>query len=553
MPPEPSASIPPSSRNLWLLLLAFALIWFSNLDYRHLVKPDEGRYAEIPREMVATGDWTTPRLNNIKYFEKPALQYWATATAYTLFGEHEWTARLWSGLTGFAGVLFAFFAGRRLFGADAGLNAALVLGSSLLYLGIGHINTLDMGVTFFMTLGLFGFLLAQHDAASPRENRVWMHVTWAALACSVLSKGLIGLALPGAVMVLYTLIQRDWGLWKRLHLLSGLALFLLITVPWFVAVSIANPEFFHFFFIHEHFERFLTKAHGRFHPWHYFVPILLLGILPWLVLMFESLFKAWKRENTQHFQVRRFLMIWAVFIYFFFSISSSKLPSYILPIFPALALLIGDLLAKLEPRQIFWRIFPIVVLAAAGLILSPFSILFASDTVPLALYEKYRLWIVSAAAVWLVGTALALYRTRRGQLRSAMILFAFTALVAFQLILSGHESLAPSNSSNYLAERIKPHLKPGVPFYSVNMYDQTLPFYLKRTFTLVAYQDELAFGLQQEPEKWISDIPAFGHKWRKEPYALAIMPPETFELLRSQGLPMQEIARDTRRVVVRTP
>lgn len=553
MPSEPSASTSPSPQSLWLLLLAFALIWFSNLDYRHLVKPDEGRYAEIPREMVATGDWTTPRLNNIKYFEKPALQYWATATAYTLFGEHEWTARLWSGLTGFAGVLFAFFAGRRLFGTDAGLNAALVLGSSLLYLGIGHINTLDMGVTFFMTLGMFGFLLAQHDAASSKENRVWMHVTWAALACSVLSKGLIGLALPGAVLVLYTLIQRDWGLWKRLHLISGLALFLLITAPWFVAVSLANPEFFHFFFIHEHFERFLTKAHGRFHPWHYFVPILLLGILPWLVLMFESLFKAWGKEKAQSFQVRRFLLIWAIFIYFFFSISSSKLPSYILPIFPALALLIGDLLVKLEARQIFWRMFPIVILAAIGLILSPFSVLFASDTVPLALYEKYRLWIVSAAAIWLVGSALALFWVWRQQVRRSLILFAFTALIAFQLILSGHESLAPSNSSNYLAEQIKPHLKPDVPFYSVNMYDQTLPYYLKRTFTLVAYQDELAFGLQQEPDKWIPDIPSFERKWRNQTYALGIMTPETFDSLRSQGLPMQEIARDTRRVVVRTP
>ncbi len=374
-----------------------------------------------------------------------------------------------------------------------------------------------------------------------------------ALACSILSKGLIGMALPGAVLVLYTLIQRDWGLWKRLHLISGMGLFLLITVPWFVAVSLANPEFFHFFFIHEHFERFLTKTHGRFHPWYYFVPILLLGILPWLTLIFESLWKSWKNDRDPGFQPHRFLLIWAIFIYFFFSISSSKLPSYILPIFPALALLIGDLLVKLEARQIFWRMFPIVILAAIGLILSPFSVLFASDTVPLDLYEKYRLWIVSAAAIWLVGSALALSWMWRQQVRRSLILFAFTALIAFQFILSGHESLAPSNSSNYLAEQIKPHLKPDVPFYSVNMYDQTLPYYLKRTFTLVAYQDELAFGLQQEPDKWIPDIPSFEQKWRNQTYALAIMTPETFDSLRSQGLPMQEIARDTRRVVVRTP
>lgn len=535
------------------MLLAFALIWFGNLDYRHLVEPDEGRYAEIPREMVTSGDWTTPRLNNIKYFEKPALQYWATATAYTLFGEHEWTARLWSALTGFAGVLLVYLAGRRLFGQDAGLNAALVTGSSLLYVGIGHINTLDMGVTFFMTLGLIGFLLAQHPGASSRENRLWMHITWAALGFSILSKGLIGMALPGAVLVLYTLIQRDWGIWKRLHLLSGLTLFLLITVPWFVAVSRANPEFFHFFFIHEHFERFLTKAHGRFHPWHYFVPILLLGVLPWLTFVFEALFKAWKSAGQQGFNVRRFLIIWIVFIYFFFSISSSKLPSYILPIFPALALLTGDFLTRLQARQIFWRIFPIAILASVGLILSPFTVMFASDTTPLYLYEKYRYWVVAAAAIWLLGNLLSLYLAWKKHIQHALVTLSIAALIAYQLIFSGHESLAPTNSSVYLAEQIKPHLRPGIPFYSVQMYDQTLPFYLKRTFTQVAYLDELAFGLQQEPEKWIPDMASFEQKWRTEPYALAIMTPATYEALRNHALPMQEIARDVRRVVVRTP
>ncbi len=535
------------------MLLVFAVLWFGNLDYRHLVKPDEGRYAEIPREMVASGDWTTPRLNAIKYFEKPALQYWATATAYTLFGEHEWTARLWSALTGFAGVLLAFFAGRRLWGEDAGLYAALVLGSSLLYVGIGHINTLDMGVTFFMTLGMTGFLLAQHPGATSRENRLWMLVTWAALGFSVLSKGLIGLALPGAVLVLYTLIQRDWALWKRLHLVSGFILFLLITVPWFVMVSQANPEFFHFFFIHEHFERFLTKAHGRYHPWYYFVPILLLGILPWLVVLFESLFGALKKDAPQGFQIKRFLLIWSVFIYFFFTISSSKLPSYILPIFPALALLIGERLVRLEGRALFKRMLPVAALAGVGLIFSPYTVMFASNTVPLPLYQKYTVWVVAAAALWLAGTALAMLWAWRNQSRRALILFAFTALISFQLIISGHESLAPSNSSNYLAERIQPHLRPGVPFYSVNMYDQTLPFYIKRTFTLVAYQDELAFGLQQEPQLWIPDVAAFEQKWRSEPYALAIMPPDMFVQLQSHGLPMKEIARDTRRVVVTTP
>ena len=195
-----------SRRTLWLLLLALVVIWFGNLEYRYLIKPDEGRYAEIPREMVASGDWVTPRLNDLKYFEKPPLQYWATAVAYEVFGEHQWTSRLWTALTGLAGVLLAWFTGTRLFGREAGLYAALILGSSSLYALMAHINTLDMGVTFFITLGIFSLLLAQQKSAQV-YRRNWMLLAWAALALAVLSKGLMGVILPGAALFLYSLFN----------------------------------------------------------------------------------------------------------------------------------------------------------------------------------------------------------------------------------------------------------------------------------------------------------------------------------------------------------
>jgi len=132
-------------RTRWLLLFVFAVVWFGSLDYRRLIDPDEGRYAEIAREMVASGDWLTPRLNDLKYFEKPPLQYWATAAAYVAFGEHHWTARLWSALTGFLGILCTIFAVGRLFNPVTGWIAGTVLASSLAWNLVGHINTLDMG------------------------------------------------------------------------------------------------------------------------------------------------------------------------------------------------------------------------------------------------------------------------------------------------------------------------------------------------------------------------------------------------------------------------
>lgn len=549
------SATPTSLRRGTLLLLLAVLfaIWFSNLEYRKLVRPDEGRYAEIPREMVASGDWNTPRLNGVKYFEKPALQYWATAVAYTAFGEHHWTARLWPALTGFLGILLVGFTGQKLFGGNAGFYAAAVLASSLLYVLIGHLNTLDMGVSFFMGLGLCGFLLAHRPAVPAKENRLWMYVTWASLAFSVLSKGLIGLVLPGAVLVLYTLIQRDWRLWTRLHLVGGLLLFFAIATPWFVMVSKANPEFFHFFFIHEHFERFLTKVHGRYQPWWYFIPILLMGMLPWVLPMLDALARAWKTDGKRSFQPKRFMLIWSVFIYFFFSISDSKLPSYILPIFPALALLIGERLPKLSGRALFWQTAPLVVLAVAALWLAPDVVRIGDEEVPPELYRHYVPWLVGAGATLLVGTLLTLYWSRRQKIAAAVFALSLAGLVSSQLVLTGHESLSPASSAYRLAQQIKPYLKPGIPFYSVGMYEQTLPFYIKRTVTVVAWQDELEFGFQQEPDKWIPQIETFKHLWREEPEALAIMSPSTYQQMEQDKLPMEVIARDTRRIVVRKP
>jgi 4-amino-4-deoxy-L-arabinose transferase-like glycosyltransferase len=537
-----------------LLILLMAAVWFGNLEYRKLVRPDEGRYAEIAREMAASGDWITPRLNGIKYFEKPALQYWITAGAYRLFGEHHWTARLWSALTGFLGIFFAAFAATRLFGREAGLLSAAVLGSSLLYTLIAHMNSLDMGMTFFMGGALMSFLLAQQDGASKPANRLWMHVAWAALAFSVLSKGLMGIVLPGAVIVLYTLIERDFGLWKRLHLFSGIALFMAIAAPWLIAVSIANPEFFHFFFIHEHFERFLTKTHGRYEPWWWFIPVLAAGILPWLITLIDSLAHAWKVEPAaqQHFKPKRFLLIWAVFIFVFFSLSGSKLASYILPIFPALALLIGEHLSRIDGRRLFWQILPVAFLATAGLILAPNAVRFAGNELARGQYAVFANWLLAASAIWLAGAVGALLLSYRDKVRGAIIVLACSSLIAAQVLLTGHDSLSATRSDYAIAEQIKPHLRPGAPFYSLEGYDQTLTFYLKRTVTLVNYQDEMAFGIAQEPDKWLPDIETFKQTWVRQPYALAIMPHATYQQLSSQGLPMRVIARSVDKTAVTT-
>jgi 4-amino-4-deoxy-L-arabinose transferase-like glycosyltransferase len=538
---------------LLLLLLAVAIIWFGNLDYRKLFHPDEGRYAEIPREMVATADWVTPRLNGIKYFEKPPLQYWATAIAYRVFGESEWTSRLWTALAGFLAVLLVYAAGVRLFGPDAGLYAALMLSSSAGFVLGGHFNTLDMGLTFFLTLAVVAFLFAHRDHQTPRGRALWMHIAWAAAAGAVLSKGLVGAVLPAGGLVAYTLLTRDFAVWRRLHLLTGALLFLALAAPWFVQVSLANPEFPRYFFIHEHFQRFLTTVHYRDQPWWFFLPILVLGLLPWTTLVPTALVRAWQQEEgNRAFRPRRFLLAYAAFILVFFSASSSKLEAYVLPMLPALALLLGERVAGLAAGKLRGHL--AVALVAGLVVLATPSVLRALGAgTAAALPDAFDPWLQTAGAVLAAGAAFGIYQAGRGRVRPAIIGTALAALAASQLGNNGAESLSPTRSGYDLAVRIAPLLKPDTPFYSFGMYEQTLPFYLKRTTTLVGSAEELAFGLQQEPDLWIGDPRDFGPRWRSEPRAVAVTRPMLFDLLEQHGVPMRVVERDERHVVVVSP
>src|ERR1700685_2506204 len=236
-------------RNSWMLgaaALCFTVLWFALLAGRPLYEPDEGRYAEIPREMLSGGDWVIPHLNALAYLENPPLQYWLTALAYRGFGANEFTARLCSGLAGYLSLATVFFLGMRLWGFDAGLRASLYLAASALFVLLGHQHTLDMSLSFFLLASLGCFLMAQARRDSPSPWRGWMLGCWAAMALAVLTKGLIGVLIPAATLCAYVIWQRDWPLLRRLNLRWGLPLFAAIAVPWFVLAARANPQFLRF-------------------------------------------------------------------------------------------------------------------------------------------------------------------------------------------------------------------------------------------------------------------------------------------------------------------
>ena len=536
----------------WTLLLIFTIAWFYMLDLRTLVPTDEGRYAEMAREMVASGDWITTRLNGIKYFEKPPLQTWMNALTFELFGMGEWQARFWTGLSGFLGIVLTAYAGCRVFNQRVGFYAGLVLASSFLWAALGHVNTLDMGLSGMMTLALCALLVAQRDSATANERRNWMLACWAGMALAVMSKGLIGLVLPGAVLVIYTAVARDWSIWKRLHLGKGLLLFFAITTPWFVLVSLKNPEFPRFFFIHEHFERFLTKTHHREGPLYYFVPLLVVGILPWLGVFAQSVVRGLKQDAAARFQPNKMLVIWAGFIFFFFSISNSKLPSYILPIFPALALLLAAYLEHAPRRSWIIAASLFTILGAAGIVLAPKVATLTKVAEEMPLYQSYVPWVLAGAAIALVGGLLTLWCLRSQQTRRdlALVILAVSGFASSQVLMLGHEPLGRYASGQPLVAPILAELGPDTPLYAVGRYDQAIPYYLRRTMILVEHTDELAFGLQQQPELWIPTRAAFIEKWRNGPKSIAVTTPDIYADLQKQGVPMRVLAQDRRRIVI---
>jgi 4-amino-4-deoxy-L-arabinose transferase-like glycosyltransferase len=544
---------------VWTLFLAFAAILLAVLKARTLVPPDEGRYAEMAREMFASGDWITTRLNGIKYFEKPPLQTWMNALTFEVFGLGDWQARLWTGLCGLLGVVLTGHAGKRVFGERIGFYAALVLASSLYWTICSQVNSVDMSLSAMMTVALCALLIAQRDEATASEQRNWMLVCWAGMALSVLAKGLIGLVLPGGVLVLYTLFARDWKIWTRLHLGKGLLLFFLIATPWFVLVGLKNPEQPHFFFIHEHFDRFLKKEHHREAAWYVFFVLLAGGSVPWVGVLVQSLvLGARSKTEPTRFKPRLLLLVWVAFIILFFTKSNSKLPGYIVPVFPAVALLVANYL-DVGTRASRMLTAALTALLGAGLLgFVPFMLRLARHAGEDVLYAAYQPWVLAAGLVLLIGGALAMLYARHMQRDLTVLVLAIAGFAGTQLLLAGFEPIGKVRAGVNLLPALQAAgaSNPATRVYSVGIYEQSLTFYLNRTVILVDYLDEFSFGLEQQPALAIPTIPDFVRQWRSEAAAgvksLAITRPEIVADLKRQGVPLRVVAGDARRTVIAT-
>jgi len=333
------------------LLLLVAAVWIEPAG-SWLAEPDEARYAEIPREMLASHDFVTPRLNGVPYFEKPPLHYWANAASLRLFGLTPWAARLPTRLFGLCTVATLVLGVAATGGIENGLAAGILYLAAPLGFAFSRINLTDAPLTFFFTATLF---LARATIERREARLRWKGfsaLTGFAAAGGFLTKGLVAVVLPGAILLLWCLAARRTRFLSSLLLGPGLPVFLLAATPWFVLVERRNSGFLQFFFIHEHFQRFASPVAQRPGPIYYFVLIFLAGFLPGVPFFLSSLRKSWTRDEPDAL----FFLIWFGVVLVFFSLSKSKLPPYLLPAFPAAAAIASRAFFDRQPAgKWIWR------------------------------------------------------------------------------------------------------------------------------------------------------------------------------------------------------
>lgn len=463
-----------------LLSLAFAFAFFHCLGEYPLMDPDEGRYAEVPREMLESGGFITPHLNYVHFFFKPPLFYWMNAASLKAFGENEFAVRFPSALCGFLTILLTYFIGLNVFGRREALLSALILGTSGGYYTCSRLNLIDLPLTLFMTAAFGFFLLA--STAVEKRRKLYFHLFYVSMALSVLTKGLIGVIFPGMVVLCYVIFMRRWQLLREMRLFTGALIVVAICAPWFILASVKNPGFAKFFFIREHFGRFTSQIHQRHEFFGFFVPALLGMMWPWSFFLPAVAAQFRDKRKSDEYAAWLFIAFWALVIFIFFSFSESALLTYILPIFPAVALLTGATLSAAFDRWSGWIRWPGLVIAVAccvggaGIIVYP-HLARITEVTP-------GMWI-APGIIAVIGGVLSFKLTQR---RSAAGM-VFTLCVMLYLIETIAATVIPTV---FLAERTTKKLaliareKAGADTVLASyMYEPSLAFYSRKKFVMV--------------------------------------------------------------------
>jgi 4-amino-4-deoxy-L-arabinose transferase-like glycosyltransferase len=342
----------PLARIGWAVLIVATLYvcYFSHLGAIGFVGPDEPRYAWIARDMAETGDWVTPRLYGKPWFEKPPLFYWGAALSFKLFGVSEASARLPSAISALLATLALAWLALRLYGAETARWLLLLLPTTVGMIGFSHAAATDMPFSGMLTIAMacaavvLGLTRNENSPILPRTPRLALMLFGFFLGLAVLAKGPAGIILCGGAVFFWAISTKRWRDAFRLFHPAAIAAFCLTALPWYILCARRNPDFFRIFIIEHNFKRFLTPEFQHIQPFWFYIPVILLALLPWILSAASLVVTSKLRPGPESWlnSSRLFFACWAVFPVVFFTLSKSKLPGYILPSIPALGLLMAQ-------------------------------------------------------------------------------------------------------------------------------------------------------------------------------------------------------------------
>jgi 4-amino-4-deoxy-L-arabinose transferase-like glycosyltransferase len=478
-----SESVEPPHRWLFWLLFAVCLTTlFYQLGTAGLFEPDEGRNAEKAREILLLNDWVTPHEDFFPVLDKPMFFYWLIAISYKAFGVNEWAARLPSVLAALGCFALIYSFARIRWGPWEALWSGLILISGVEFFILSRVVIFDMSLTFCITLALYSFYQAAH-ADDPMRRRVYCVLMYGALAAGTLVKGLVGLLIPGLVIFFYVLIANRWSILRSVYPIPGALLFLALVGPWYLLAEARNAGFLRYYLWDEHFGRFATASFDREQSWCFFLAVLVVGFLPWSTLLPSVIRSYWSQSLDDR---KIFLLSWSILPLILFSLSSSKLAHYILPIFPALSILTATTLTGMfqkrgydvkRPLAFVWVLQSLNILYLVLGLIWP-AILPARIRDSLAPMS----WYIAVYAIICLVILIALVWRKAAKLwRSQSTVFAVHALGAFFfLILLSQMMVAISRdrSAQEIARAVAARADAETQVVLYDTYLTGMPFYL---------------------------------------------------------------------------
>jgi 4-amino-4-deoxy-L-arabinose transferase-like glycosyltransferase len=472
------------------VIILTVFIAFFNLGSFTLFDVDEAVFSTATKEMIESGDWITPIYNGENRYDKPILFYWLMAASYKMFGVNEFGARFPSALASTVLIIAVFFFVRSVCNDERAFCAAIASALSIYFLAYSHAAVTDMTLTLFIALSLFCFYLWIHgDAKSKTTKNMYHFGFYVFSALALLTKGLIGIVFPFGIAVVYMFVTDGWKGMKRVFSLKGIILFMLISLPWFVAqLAINGQEFFDQFFMKHHFKRYTGIISGHKGPLYYYIPVLLIGLFPWVSFLPAGIRTAWKEKDRSQI----FALTWFAFIFVFFSFSTTKLPNYILPALPATAILIASGMTAQDRK---WTSVSNIFLVTISVILGVAFFIARGYALNLGLFDVNWLFVLSITTIGMAVLSVYTIFTKKQSyiiLSGLMIVFLSTLVMKAVPIASHYLQGSLHTYSLYAKER----LRADDQFIVYGLNNPSIIFYSDRKAIIARNQDELAATLK---------------------------------------------------------